>query len=91
MLTTVFKYPLEITNRQIIKMPLNSKILSIQTQKGKLQLWALVHLDNEMVEREILIYGTGHKQEDIHENTYIGTVLMYQNQLVWHIFEGRKL
>jgi len=38
----IFKYELEMTYNQVIEMPLDSKILSLQIQHEKICIWVLV-------------------------------------------------
>ncbi len=67
-------------------MPVGAKILDVQMQGDKLQLWALC--DNEMPNeiRKIAIYGTGNSTpNDCGE--YIATFQMDGGSLVFHVFE----
>lgn len=36
---TIYKYKLYVTDRQTVSMPIGSKILNIQTQKGEPCIW----------------------------------------------------
>ena len=54
----VYKYELEITDEQIIRLPFAAEILTVQMQRDKCCLWALVDPRNELNERTICIYGT---------------------------------
>jgi hypothetical protein len=87
-MTTIWKYELKITFfPQIIPMPEDAKILSVQVQDGIPQLWALVNPDNRLMSQEILTIGTGHHIE-IHPN-FLKHIDTYQlNGLVFHIFDG---
>ena len=53
----VYKYELEITDEQIIRLPFAAEILTVQMQGGKCCLLALVDPRNEFDERTICIYG----------------------------------
>ncbi len=79
----IFKYPLEITDKQTIAMPANAELLSVQVQNQQLCLWALVDTMLPERETEIAIYGTGNP---IPDNTgwHIDTCQL--NGLVWHVF-----
>jgi len=85
----IYKYPLEVQEKQSVELPANSKILSAQFQGGDLYLWALVNKDPgaSVQEHIVEIYGTG---QDITydlgvRRNHIATV---QSQgFVWHIFE----
>jgi hypothetical protein len=39
----IFKYPLSITDFQTVKMPVKSKVLTVQIKKGKLFVWGMVN------------------------------------------------
>ncbi len=38
----VYKYPLRVNDRQIVKLPKGAEILSVQIQRGDICLWALI-------------------------------------------------
>lgn len=83
----IFKFPLQITDIQKIRMPKDSTILTVQVQKETPCLWALVDTDKEAEERFIQIIGTGHP---VPENVirYIGTFQALENNwFVGHVFE----
>lgn len=88
---SIWKYELEVTNKQVIKMPVNAKILSVQEQHGKACLWALVGSEGTEAteERVFEVFGTGH---EIHtdmgiEREYIGTFQLEGGSFVGHLFE----
>lgn len=86
----IYKYDLDVTDIQVISLPLGSEILTVQTQFDIPRLWALVdpnELDTE--ERTIEIFGTG---QDVHydmgiDRKYISTFQMHAGNLVFHAFE----
>jgi hypothetical protein len=102
----IYMYPLEVTDRQTVRMQDRARILTVQEQDGVLCLWALVDPDAPLLRREILIVGTGHPVPDevaqCYEDEftrhpqgsgglYIGTVQQADGALVWHVFTGRQL
>lgn len=85
----VFKYELETNDFQEFKMPKDSEILSIQTQKNTPCIWALVDPEEKLEQRFFRIYGTGH---DINYDMgismkYIGTYQLFDGSLIFHVFE----
>ena len=84
---TIFKYPLEITDRQILSIPEGAEILCVQNQNNKVYLWAMIEMSNPNNIRKLRIIGTGHDIENEKLN-YIGTIQQMEGQLVWHIFEA---
>jgi len=86
----IWKYTLENSRTQIVKMPLTSEIMDIQMQNGKPTMWAMVDPETEEIELKINMYGTG---DDIHENVlkdeYLSTV--QDGEFVWHFFMSYEL
>jgi len=84
----IFKYPLEVEDKQVVMMPEDAEILCIQVQHGTPCIWALV--DPALAvsqERTLLTFGTGHELPSGVEMTYIGTYQMHSDSLVFHVFE----
>ena len=86
----VYKYELEITNEQIIRLPFAAEILTILMQGDKCYLWALVNPGNEFNERTICIYGTGHPIPNGIRLKYISTFQIPHLGLVFHSFEKKN-
>jgi hypothetical protein len=99
----IYKYPLDLTERQSIRMPSGATILSLQVQHGQICLWAVVDPDAPLMDCVFLIVGTGHPLPDEVERVYaesftrhpqggggqyIGTVQMAGGSFVWHVFTG---
>lgn len=86
----IFKYPVNIVDRQEIEMPEGAEILTVQNQGGVICLWAIVDPEKEKLTRTIRIIGTGHDIADGEAETliYIGTVQTNGGAFVWHIFEA---
>lgn len=87
-MTTIYKYPLILEDRQVVLMPRAAQILSAQMQGRTLCLWALVDTAQDMKPRQIEILGTGTvsaPDKPTEERHFIATVQM--GQFVWHLFE----
>jgi hypothetical protein len=82
----IWKFPLEVTDWQIVKMPIGAKILDAQVQHGVICLWALCDENAEKENRHIMIFGTGEVIPD-DPGKYIATVQKEGGKLIWHIFE----
>ncbi len=81
----IYKYPLELTDRQVVRMSSNADVLAVQIQNGRPMMWAIVDASPE-VARVFRIYGTGHKlADDANLGTYVGT--FQDAPYVWHVFE----
>lgn len=95
----IFKYPLKIEDKQIIKMPLGYQILTVQIKDNVPCIWAIVD-DKEahVIDCKIITIGTGHCFDDYlfgyghyfdnHPLDYIGTYQL--NQLVFHVFSDNS-
>jgi len=83
----IYKYPLKVTDKQVVLMPFGAEILCVQMQNGDPTIWAAVDEMNSLVPRNIAMAGTGHELGDISKWKYIGTVQMYDGALVWHCFD----
>lgn len=85
----IYKYPLQITDHQLVKMPLDSDVLSVDEHRGQLCLWAMVDPQSrDVIQRRIEIIGTGNpipELQSIFRRQFIGTVVM--DPFVWHVFE----
>lgn len=96
---TIHKFPIEITDEQVVQMPAGARVLTAQVQPvpgdldstlgGPVCLWALVENDNAMVPRRVSVRGTGHPMADKRgagpdAEDYVGTV--QGNGLVFHVF-----
>jgi len=82
----IYKYEIERKDTQVINMTAGAKILSFQVQNGLPVIWALTEEDGPTVKRRFNLYGTGHTLSDIKQE-YIGTVQMFDGDLVLHLFE----
>jgi len=81
----IYKYELEITDSQVIEMPIRADILSVQVQYGSPCIWVLVDDDLVKEPRTILTFGTWNAVLGV--NKFIGTYQVESGQLVFHVFE----
>jgi len=86
---TIWKYELEITDEQEIKVPKGAKFLSVDFQGNSGCLWALVDSRKPKVTRTIAIKGTGNPIDPYEDLSFIGTFQMRKGSLVWHVFEKK--
>lgn len=87
-MNTVWKWTLTHGLAEL-RMPADSKVLSVQMQGDEPQLWALVDDQMPLVERQFCIYGTGYAVPADH-GPYVGTFQTHGGELVWHVFEKTK-
>ena len=85
----IYKYVLVITDNQIVELPIDSKIIHVAEQSGKLCIWVEIYSnssESRSEPRTILSKGTGPEYEEDGREEHIGTVLM-SSGLVWHVYE----
>lgn len=87
---TVYRYPLETKNEQVVLLPTGARILTVQQQNNNIFLYALVNPTYQNDQAfTIRIYGTVQEISDSDELEYINTVLLYGGRLVVHVFVKR--
>lgn len=83
---TVFKYPVPITDTFTLRLPDEAEVLSVAVQSGSVYLWALLDPSQATEPRRFRLAGTGHPiTEEL--LIFIGTVLLHDGALVFHLFE----
>ena len=80
---TIYKYPLVLDDIQIVPLPRDAHLLTVQEQQGSLMLWASVDTDAREVEQTIYIVGTGQPLQEYHQH-YLATIQF--DGFVWHVF-----
>lgn len=87
---TIWKYEIDITDEQIVRLPKGAEILHADQQYpgtlDKLQIWVLIDSQElHFQDKKIYIYETGHPIETVRK--YVGTVLANNDALVWHVYQ----
>jgi hypothetical protein len=92
----IFKYNLEVVDKQTIKLPPGSRVLSVMNQRDNIVLYALVHPINNknlIEDVSIRIVGTGHDIDFFIPNPnltdgykFLGTVSLHDGALMFHVF-----
>ena len=90
---TVWKFELPIKDKVEIEMPCGAQILCVDIQRNKLPplpitIWALVDPAKSNEKVTFRIAGTGHGIYSPDYSEYIGTVLMENDRLVFHVFKS---
>lgn len=81
-----WKWELEVTDKQLLWMPVGAKILDIQMQNTTCCLWALCDPDAKKETRCLAMYGTNHPMPN-ETGEYIATFQMHNGTLVFHVFD----
>lgn len=84
-LDRIWKFPLEITDRQTIMVPTNFAFLHVGLDPtGALCLWGAVDGSQPTTRLDLVIVGTGNPLP--HVGSYLGSVV--ERVFVWHVFTG---
>ncbi len=84
----IWKFPLAEVGEQLVNMPTGATILHVDHQGGIPTLWALINTEAQIIERKIIIVGTGNEADHITKLPHIGTISA--PPFVWHIFDGHE-
>jgi len=86
---TIFKQKLDVTDLQVVELPVNSKFLTIQMQDGVPCLW-YEHNSNSVTDKfNIYTFGTGH--EITHTDNKISYLATYQSGIfVGHVYYSKQ-
>ncbi|WP_018703555.1 DUF7352 domain-containing protein [Anaeromusa acidaminophila] len=89
----IFKYALETTDLQVIRIPklngassFKDQYLNIAVQKGIPCVWCLVDDEQESQEVAIRIVGTGNPMPDLSKEEYLGSYMVSDGDMVFHVF-----
>jgi hypothetical protein len=83
----IYKYPFEVQNDVVIKMPKGANPLTVQEQNGLPYIWAIVDPKNDEIFYNFRIVGTG--QEicfDLLDYKYFGTFQLVHGKFIGHMF-----
>lgn len=84
----IFKYPIEITDAQVLVLPLGAKVLSAIAQGDDIVVYALVEPTVEFKKNvEIRIAGNGHDiMFDLQKFKFLNSISTWGGRLIWHVF-----
>jgi hypothetical protein len=82
---TIWKYTLDVVDKQTITMQAGAKILSVANQDGILCMWAIVDPQQKTTKRTFEVIATGGPMPDEGTREFLGTLQI--DWLVLHVFE----
>lgn len=82
----IYKYKLELTEEQEIKMEEGAIILCCKLQYGKPTLWVKADYFHKIY-RTFRFIATGQPVSNFNKLEYIDTILLDKDNLVFHLFE----
>jgi hypothetical protein len=84
---SIYKYPLELTGIQTIKVPEDSRFLCLKEQNDiPVTYWEVDTKQTRSKYCIFYIFGTGNPLENMQNLHYIDTVICNNGMLVWHIY-----
>jgi hypothetical protein len=83
---TIYKYQLKTTDDQIIEMPSDAEILTVQVQNGIPCIWVKVNTELPTIPYHFKIHGAGHPVTNDYNYKYIGTYQLNNGELVFHVW-----
>lgn len=84
----IWKYEIDIADRVVLYMPRGSTVLSVAKQRRAACVWVEVTPGPAVERRTIYVRGTGHPMGTAKNCRFIGTVLLDEDRLVFHFFDG---
>lgn len=81
-MSTIYKYPIEVSDQWFVELPRASRILCVQMQNGSPWIWALVDTTAPKAVHRFDWHPTG--RECNAPGVYVGTV--QDNGMVFHLF-----
>jgi len=88
-MSTIHKFELKITDRQVIEIPGFVRVISVLNQRERLVVYAEVKPQER--ERkgkvEFAVIGTGNPMLDGANWRFVGSVSMSNGDLIWHVFQ----
>lgn len=81
---TIWKFPIKVTDQQVLQVPQDAQLLSVQMQGDQPCIWALVDPEAQKRPCTVQVFGTGHPVAS--EGAFLGTFQMHGGSLVFHVF-----
>jgi hypothetical protein len=82
---TIWKFPLEVIDLQVIRAPRGATPLKVMVQGGIPCLWMLVSPEAREIDIPVAIYGTGHPLRKC-ARKYVDSFMIDGGSLVFHVF-----
>lgn len=84
---TIWKFTFKIQDDISVKMPKGAQLLCVKANgKDRIDIWALVYPSTKLVDRKLVVYGTGNPcSGGAQPEHYVGTVHTDTND--FHVFD----
>jgi len=84
----IYKCEIPIEKKFTLNLPESAKVLKVDTQFGKPQMWILHNQSHTLIRRHFALITTGEEFDYIGRKLfYIGTFMLDDGMFVGHIFE----
>ena len=83
----IWKYEIPIADEFTLKLPHEAKIIHIDIQRGRPQMWVLVDPTEELTEYQFIVLRTGQPIPTDKYPSYKGTFQSPIGDEVFHVFE----
>lgn len=87
---TVWKFELPIVDNPAVEMPVGANVLHVETQRNVPRIWALVDPEAKAEHRAFRLLGTGRPRHADELGRFIGSFMMHDGVLVFHLFEAAR-
>ena len=81
---TIHKHEIRHTHTTVT-MPTGARIVHVANQRETACIWFDCDDSNELIRRDFRVFGTGHEVPE--GLSYVGSVLVAEGTVVWHVFE----
>lgn len=93
-MAVILKYPLEIAVQQVVHLPVEAQVLSIEVQHNRLCMWALCEdaafRQTKAIEVVMIMTGMPGVPEDIlTTHHFMGTKLLNSDRFLAHVFVAK--
>ena len=82
----IYKYKIELLDEQEILIPCYHRILCIKLRSGTPYIWVEVDDESPLQKVKFSLYGTGHSMSQYKTEQYVGTILLDEDKLVYHLY-----
>ena len=92
MTDVVWKYDVPSKNEFTLDLPAGYEVLSVQSQRGKLQMWVRHDTDRTKEPVKFCLVGTGMQLPSVGDDRrlhHVATIQSVEGHIVLHLFEAR--
>ncbi len=85
---TIYRCPIDITDKQHVSLPVGAQILTVERQYGQPCIWAIVDTEAPCERKVIYVFGLGDPMPE-ESLQYIGTIQTQNGNQIFHVFEAK--